>query len=147
MDTNTFDPNTLTLLVAIVGSTVAIITLLLRQINRLDSKFTAQISGLDTKFTAQMSALDTKFTAQISALDTKFDAKLDSHGGVLADTRERLARIEGHLLGPATPPTTAVRPAVSQEPPPREPGPGNSIGPDAAILGPEGALEDVEEHS
>ncbi len=111
MDPGTFDFNTLTLLVAIMGSTMGstltLITLMVRQSNRhddkidaLDTKFTDKIDALDTKFTDKIDALDTKFTDKIDALDTKFTDKIDAMGGGVSDARERLARIEGHLMAP-----------------------------------------------
>ena len=37
---------------------------------------------------------------QTSRLDTKFDTKFDALGRDVTDVRERLARMEGHLMGP-----------------------------------------------
>ena len=36
---------------------------------------------------------------QTSRLDTKFDTRFDALGRDVADARERLARMEGHLMG------------------------------------------------
>ncbi|MDE0667195.1 MAG: hypothetical protein OXH67_16510 [Acidimicrobiaceae bacterium] len=36
---------------------------------------------------------------QTSRLDTKLDTKFDALAGDVADARERLARMEGHLMG------------------------------------------------
>ena len=136
MDTTTFDLSTLTLLAAILGSTVGstmtIITLMLRQINRLDTKFDTKIDALDTKFTNKIDALDTKFTNKIDALGDKFDTKIESRDRVLADIRERLARIEGHLLGLRAPRTGDVHPSTSHEPTLSEPGPANPVDPTLA---------------
>ena len=102
MDTTTLDFNTLTLLVtllaAIMGSTLTIVTLMFRQFNQLDTK----IGNLDTRVAGlenTVTALDTKG----DALDGKFDAldaKFDRMGRDISDARERLARIEGHLMAP-----------------------------------------------
>lgn len=79
MDTGTLDLNTLTLLVAIVGSTMGstltLVTLMIRQANRHEDS--------------------------IKALDAKFTGRIDAVGGDVSDTRETLARIEGHLMAPA----------------------------------------------
>ena len=97
MDTTTLDFNTLTLLVAILGSTLGstltLVTMMYRRFDRLDTKF-------DTK---------------IDALDTKFDKECKQVRREMADQGERLARIEGHLLGPES---FSLRPP---SPPPAEP--------------------------
>ena len=133
MDPGTFDFNTLTLLVAIMGSTMGstltLITLMVRQSNRHDASILSvnlvssasilsvnlvpsasilsvnlvssdKIDALGTKFTDKIDALDTKFTDKIDALGTKFTDKIDVMGGGVSDARERLARIEGHLMAP-----------------------------------------------
>jgi hypothetical protein len=111
MDTTTLDFSTLTLVVAILastmGSTLTLVTMMIRQANRhedsikaLDTKFTDSIKALDTKFTDSIKALDTKFTDSIKALDTKIDTRFDAMGRDVSDARERLARIEGHLTAP-----------------------------------------------
>ena len=109
MDTTTLDFNTLTLLVtllaAIMGSTLTIVTLMFRQFNQLDTK----IGNLDTRVAGlenTVTALDTKVDAlngKGDALDGKvdaLDAKFDRMGRDVSDARERLARIEGHLMAP-----------------------------------------------
>ena len=95
MDTSTLDFNTLTLLVAIVGSTIGstltIVSLMFRQFNRHEESINAlstNIAVLDTK----VDALDTKVTA--------LEGKVDVMGRDVSDSRERLARVEGHLLAP-----------------------------------------------
>ena len=95
MDTSTLDFNTLTLLVAIlgsaIGSTLTIVSLMFRQFNRHEDSIKAlstTVAVLDTK----VDALDTKVTA--------LDGKVDVMGRDVSDSRERLARVEGHLLAP-----------------------------------------------
>ena len=95
MDTSTLDFNTLTLLVAILGSTIGstltIVSLMLRQFNRHEESIRAlstRVAVLDTK----VDALDTKVTA--------LEGKVDVMGRDVSDSRERLARVEGHLLAP-----------------------------------------------
>ena len=132
------EPDTVVLMITIVGSvlgsSLTTIHLLLRQMNHLDGrmngridgleeKFTGQISALDTKFTGQISALDTKFTGQIAALDTKFTGKFDTMGRDISDIRERLARVEGHLMAPEGFALRSPRPPATGEPPPEDPAP------------------------
>ena len=84
MDTSTLDFNTLTLLVAIVGSTLTIVSLMFRRFNRHEDS----IKALSTN----IAVLDTKVTA--------LEGKVDVMGRDVSDSRERLARVEGHLLAP-----------------------------------------------
>ena len=147
MDTNSLDSNMVALvalivtsMVMIAGSWITVVVLMIRQSNRLDTKFTGMIGDLDTKFTGMIGDLDTKFTGMIGDLDTKFttridnqdnkmdnkidalDTKIDNKTDALAakidnktdalaakidaladdvtDVRERLARVEGHLMAP-----------------------------------------------
>ena len=113
MDTTTLDSNTITLMVTIAGSWLTLVGLIVYQYSRLDTKIDAldtkldtkietKIDALDTKFDTKIDALDTKFDTKIDALDTKFDKKFDALGRDLTDVRERLARVEGHLMGPGS---------------------------------------------
>ncbi|MXZ64705.1 MAG: hypothetical protein F4Z00_04050 [Acidimicrobiaceae bacterium] len=98
MDTSTLDFNTLTLLLAIVGSTLTIVTLMFRQSNRHDDSIKAlgtDVAALGTRVTAlevKVDALDTKLTDLVG--------KTEEMGRDVSDSRERLARVEGHLLAP-----------------------------------------------
>ena len=136
MDTTTLDFNTLSLLIAVLGSTtistLTIVSLMIRQFNRLNDKFTGQIAALDTKFTGQIAALDTKFTGKIDALDTKFTGqiaalddkftgKFDAMDRDVADVRERLARVEGHLMASEGFALRLPPPPAADEPPPADP--------------------------
>ena len=76
MDTTTLDSNTITLMVTIAGSWLTLVGLIFFQFSRLDTK--------------------------INALDTKIDTKIDALGRDVTDVRERLARVEGHLMGPGS---------------------------------------------
>ena len=118
---------TAAVLVAILGSTVTTVILIFRQSNhfnkrldRLDTKFDTKIDALDTKFDTKIDALDTKFDTKIDALDNKFTSEIRAVHGEFKIVRrdisvigERLARVEGHLMGPETfspsplPPPTA----------------------------------------
>ena len=80
MDTTTLDSSTITLMVTIAGSWLPLVGLIFFQFSRLDTK----IDALDTK------------------LDTKIDTKIDALGRDVTDVRERLARVEGHLMGPGS---------------------------------------------
>jgi len=94
MDTTTLDSNTITLMITIAGSWLTLVGLVFYQYSRLNTK---------------IDALDTKIDTKIDALDTKFDKKFDALGRDLTDVRERLARVEGHLMGPESftrPPST-----------------------------------------
>ena len=98
MDTTTLDSNTITLMVTIAGSWLTLVGLIFFQFSRLDSKIDALDTKLDTKIDTKFGALDTK----IDALDFKFDKKFDALGRDVTDVRERLARVEGHLMGPGS---------------------------------------------
>ena len=124
----------ITIVGSVLGSSLTTIHLLLRQMNHLDGrmngridgleeKFTGQIAALDTKFTGQIAALDTKFTGQIAALDTKFTGKFDAMGRDISDIRERLARVEGHLMAPEGFTLRSPRPPAAGEPPPEDSAP------------------------
>ena len=116
---------TITIVVVVASSSLATVGLLLKQMNhletKLDTRFTDKIDALDTKFTDKIDALDTKFTDKIDALDTKFDGM----GRDLSDTRERVARIEGHLMAPE-----GFRPRHRRLPPPADDPPAEDPNPD-----------------
>ena len=121
------EPDTVVLMITIVGSvlgsSLTTIHLLLRQMNHLDGRMNGRIDGLEDKFTGQIAALDTKFTGQIAALDTKFTGKFDAMGRDISDIRERLARVEGHLMAPEGFTLRSPRPPAAGEPPPEGPAP------------------------
>ena len=103
MDTSTLDSSTITLMVTIAGSWLTLVGLIFFQFSRLDTKIDALDTKLDTKFDTKFDALDTKIDTKIDALDSKFDKKFDALGRDVTDVRERLARVEGHLMGPGSP--------------------------------------------
>ena len=126
METTTLDFNTLTLLVAILGSTLTTVSLMFRQFNHLDKK----LDRLDTKFDTKIDALDTKFDTKIDALDTKFTSEVRAVHGEFKIVRreisvvgERLARVEGHLMGPESFGMRGPRPPEADEAPAEDPGP------------------------
>jgi len=130
MDTSTFDFDTLTLVVTIVGSMLTIVILMYRQFNHFDKKFDRKFDDLNTKvgqlettiapIDARFDGIDTRFDgidtrfdgidARFDGVDTRFDgvdrrfdkleARFDAMGRDVSDARERLARIEGYLMGP-----------------------------------------------
>ena len=110
MDTATFDAATLTLLGTIVGSMLTMIGLVFLQFNRLDKK-------IDTRF----DTLDAKIDTKIDALDTKLTERLDVMGRDLVDVRERLARVEGHLMAPGDFTMRGLRPPAIDEPSSEDP--------------------------
>ena len=88
------------------------------RIDGLDKKFDTKIDGLDTKFDTKFDGLDAKFDTRIDGLDKKFETRIDGldkkftgefrtvHGELrimrreISNVGERLARVEGHLMGP-----------------------------------------------
>ncbi len=103
-----------------------------RQFNHFDKKFDTRIGSLDTRvggLETKVSALDTKvdaLDAKVDALDAKvdaLDAKVDRMGGNVSDARERLARIEGHLMAPEGFRIQRPQPSAASDPPPEDPGP------------------------
>jgi len=131
MDTSTFDLDTLTLVVAIMGSTLTIVILMYRQFNRFDKKFDAKLDGLSTrvgKVETTIAPIDTRFdgiNARLDGIDARFDkleARFDAMGHDVSDARERLARIEGHLMGPESFRMRGPSSTASDEPSPEDPG-------------------------
>ena len=117
------DTNTIAMMSMIMGSWITIFVAILWQSNRHEDS----IKSLDTKFTT----LDTKFDALESRFDAleprfdKLDGRFDVMGRDLSDARERLARIEGHLLGPESFRAPGVGPAGSGGLSPQDPNPGH----------------------
>ena len=132
MEAATTDPNAASLilatsavLVAIVGSTLTIITLMFRQFNRHEDSIKSvntNVASLDSRvgvLETKVDVLDTKVTR----MEGKFDDKLDSMGRDVSDTRERVARIEGHLMAPEGFTLRTPQPPDAADPPPDNPGP------------------------
>ena len=93
---------TAAILVTILGSTITTVVLIFRQFNHLDTK----IGRLDTKFDNKIDGLDKKFETRIDGLDKKFTGEFRTvHGELrimrreISNVGERLARVEGHLMG------------------------------------------------
>ena len=126
------EPELITIVGTILGSSLMTIAVLLRQMNHLetkfesridslDTKFEIKISGLDTKFSNKLYGLDTKFSNRFDGLDTKFSDKFDAIGRDVADIRERLARVEGHLMAPEGFRLRGPQPSAGVDPPPEDP--------------------------
>ena len=87
-----------TIVVSILGSTLTLVTLMVRQFNHLNSKLDkldTLVRGLETK----VSTLDGKvggLNGKVERLDSKFDVMARD----VSDIRERLGRVEGHLMAP-----------------------------------------------
>ena len=123
MDTTTLDFNTLILLVAITGSTLTIVAMTVRQSNRHEDglkSVNTSVAALETRVTA----LETK----VDALDGKvdgLDGKVDAMGDDVSDARERLARVEGYLMGPESltpqPPHPPIKDPPRDDPATRPP--------------------------
>lgn len=95
------EADTVVILITIVGSllvsTLSTIGLLLNQMSRLEDRLTGRIDRL-----------------------------ADSTGAVgcdVSDVRERVARMEGHLMAPEGFTLRRTQPAAADEPPPEDPAP------------------------
>ena len=128
MDTSTFDFDTLTLVVAIMGSTLTIVILMFRQFNHFDRKLdelNTRVGRVETKIApidARFDGIDTRFDG-IDARFDKLEARFDAMGHDVSDARERLARIEGHLMGPESFRMRSPRPTAPDEPSSEDPEP------------------------
>ena len=121
MDASTLDFNTLTLLVAIMGSTLTIGTLMVRQSNRHEDgikSVNTNVAALETRVIVLETKVDT-LDGKFGALDGKFDVM----GRDVSDTRQRLARMEGHLMAPEGFRMRGSHPPAAADPPPEDPGP------------------------
>ena len=130
MDTGTLDFNTLTLLVAIMGSTLTIITLMFRQFKHFDGKLDAlntRVGRVETTIApidARFDGVDARFDgvdARFDALEARFDkleARCDAMTSDVSDARERLARIEGHLMAPEGFTLRTPQPPAAEDPEP-----------------------------
>lgn len=93
---------------------------------------TADRSSNASTFRSSLHLLETKVDAidgKVTVLDgrvTVLDGKIDALAGDVADTRERVARIEGHLMAPGSFTTGGLSPAAPDEPRPE----GRSSDPD-----------------
>jgi len=97
------DANTITIVIAIVLSNLTMMSLMLRQTNRLEDR----IGAVDTKLSDRIDAVDTKLSTKIEAVDTKLSAKIDRLSVDLGHTNRyvsriesRVARLEGFLMKP-----------------------------------------------
>ena len=114
------DASTIAIMSMIMGSWITIFGAILWQSyqhkNGIKSVNT-NVAALDTRVTA----LETK----VDAMDDKvtvLDGKVDALAGDVADTRERVVRIERHLIAPGSFTTDGLNPAVPDEPRPEDRG-------------------------
>ena len=128
MDTSTFDFNTLTLVVTIMGSTLTIVILMYRQFNHFDKKLdelNTRVGRVETTIApidTRLDGIDSRFDGIDSRFD-KLEARFDAMGHDVSDARERLARIEGHLMGPESFRMRSPRPTAPDERSPEDPEP------------------------
>ena len=121
MDTSTFDLDTLTLVVTIMGSTLTIVILMYRQFNHFDNKLD-ELNTRVGRVETTIAPIDTRFDGVDSRFD-KLEARFDAMGHDVSDARERLARIEGHLMGPESFRMRSPRPTAPDEPSSEDPDP------------------------
>jgi hypothetical protein len=97
-----------TLIGVVIAGGVATLSILLTRIDRvdkkiedLDTRLSGKIEDLDTRLSGKIEGVDTDLGAKVDVVDTDLGAKVDvvdtdlSRG--LAETNERLARIEGSM--------------------------------------------------
>ena len=127
----------ITIVVSVLGSTLTVVTLMFRQFNHFDNKLDrldtrvagleASVSALDASVSAldaSVSALDARvggLDARVGGLDAKvtaLDAKFDVMARDVSDARERLARVEGHLMAPEGFTLRTPQPPTTEDPEP-----------------------------
>ena len=113
----------ITIVGSVLGSTLMVVTLMFRQFNHFDNKLNrldTRVAGLE----ASVSALDARvggLDARVGGLDAKvtaLDAKFDVMARDVSDTRERLARVEGHLMAPEGFTLRTPQPPTTEDPEP-----------------------------
>ncbi len=114
----------ITTLGSVAGSALVVIQVVLGQMNKLEGRIDGRIDRLENKFEDKFTSLDAKFEDKFTSLDAKFDVKFDALGRDVADIRERLARVEGHLMAPSGFTLRRARPTAADEPPPEDPAAG-----------------------
>ncbi len=86
------DANTITIVIAIVLSNLTMMSLMLRQTNRLEDR----IGAVDTKLSDRIDAVDTKLSAKIDRLSVDL-GHTNRH---VSRIESRVARLEGFLMKP-----------------------------------------------
>ncbi len=86
------DANTITIVIAIVLSNLTMMSLMLRQTNRLEDR----IGAVDTKLSERIEAVDTKLSAKIDRLSVD----LGYTNRYVSRIESRVARLEGFLMKP-----------------------------------------------
>ena len=120
----------ITIVVSVLGSTLTVVTLMFRQFNHFDNKLDrldTRVAGLEASVSAldaSVSALDARvggLDARVGGLDAKvtaLDAKFDVMARDVSDARERLARVEGHLMAPEGFTLRTPQPPTTEDPEP-----------------------------
>ena len=117
------DANTIAMMSMIMGSWITIFGAILWQSYRYEDgikSVNTSVSALETRIAVletKVDAIDDKLTVLDGKL-TVLDGKIDALAGDVADTRERVARIEGHLMAPGSFTTGGLSPAAPDEPRP-----------------------------
>ena len=130
------DANTIAMMSMIMGSWITIFGAILWQSYRHEDgikSVNSSVSALETRVATletKVEAIDDKVTVLDGRL-TVLDGKIDALAGGVADTRERVARIEGHLMAPGSFTTGGLSPAAPDEPRPE----GRSSDPDRRQAG------------
>ncbi|MXW88734.1 MAG: hypothetical protein F4Z54_04180 [Acidimicrobiaceae bacterium] len=130
------DANTIAMMSMIMGSWITIFGAILWQSYRREGgikSVSTSVSALETKVATletKVEAIDDKVTVLDGRL-TVLDDKIDALASDVADTRERVARIEGHLMAPGSFTTGGLSPAAPDEPRPE----GRSSDPDRRQAG------------
>jgi len=86
------DANTITIVIAIVLSNLTMMSLMLRQTNRLEDR----IGAVDTKLSDRIDAVDTKLSTKIDRLSVDL-GYTNRH---VSRIESRVARLEGFLMKP-----------------------------------------------
>ena len=98
-----------TIVVSVLGSTLATISLLLGRIDRLEDRFDKRFNAVDGQFKA--------VHGEFKAVHGEFkQVRRD-----IAGLGERLARVEGHLMAPGGFTLPTPQPPVVVDPPPEDP--------------------------
>ena len=104
----------ITIVVAVLGSSLTTIRLMLRQMNNLEARLTARLDRFEENVTAQFKDVagqfkdvagqfkeaDEKVADRIDRLDDKVTGRIERLDDKVTDIGERLARVEGHLMAP-----------------------------------------------
>ena len=108
-----------TTVATVAGSALVVIQVMLAQMNKLEERIDGRFTRLEGRLDAKFSDLEGRSEDRFTRLEGKFDAM----GRDVSDTRERVARIEGHLMAPGGFTPRRTQPAAADEPTPEDPAP------------------------